>query len=143
MTAILWAAIGYLLGSVPFGIVITRMLGLGDLRLGEGDDELVAAVAEREVRLSQRNAHAIGEGFEQMIARGAPLSFQTAAPARIGDYKATLEWAVKAGSNSVELMIGSPSSASSSRGTSWSGTRMPIVRRFWRSLTSMPSPART
>lgn len=38
MTAILWAAIGYLLGSVPFGIVITRMLGLGDLRrIGSGN----------------------------------------------------------------------------------------------------------
>ena len=32
MTLILWAAIGYLLGSIPFGIVITRALGLGDLR---------------------------------------------------------------------------------------------------------------
>ena len=28
----------YLLGSVPFGIVITRMLGLGDLRqIGSGN----------------------------------------------------------------------------------------------------------
>ncbi|MFC3527993.1 glycerol-3-phosphate 1-O-acyltransferase PlsY [Paracoccus mangrovi] len=35
---ILWAVIGYLLGSVPFGIVITRMLGLGDLRqIGSGN----------------------------------------------------------------------------------------------------------
>jgi glycerol-3-phosphate acyltransferase PlsY len=34
----LWAAIGYLLGSVPFGLVITRMLGLGDLRqIGSGN----------------------------------------------------------------------------------------------------------
>ena len=38
MTIILWAAIGYLLGSVPFGIVITRALGLGDLRqIGSGN----------------------------------------------------------------------------------------------------------
>ena len=37
MTLILWAAIGYLLGSIPFGIVITRALGLGDLRqIGSG-----------------------------------------------------------------------------------------------------------
>ena len=35
---ILWAVIGYLLGSIPFGIVITRMLGLGDLRqIGSGN----------------------------------------------------------------------------------------------------------
>jgi glycerol-3-phosphate acyltransferase PlsY len=34
----LWAVIGYLLGSVPFGIVITRALGLGDLRqIGSGN----------------------------------------------------------------------------------------------------------
>ena len=38
MTLILWAVIGYLLGSVPFGIVITRALGLGDLRqIGSGN----------------------------------------------------------------------------------------------------------
>ncbi|GLK64975.1 glycerol-3-phosphate 1-O-acyltransferase PlsY [Paracoccus kondratievae] len=38
MTLILWAAIGYLLGTIPFGIVITRALGLGDLRqIGSGN----------------------------------------------------------------------------------------------------------
>ncbi|PAU95991.1 glycerol-3-phosphate 1-O-acyltransferase PlsY [Paracoccus salipaludis] len=35
---ILAAALGYLLGSVPFGVVITRALGLGDLRkIGSGN----------------------------------------------------------------------------------------------------------
>lgn len=38
MSAILWAVVGYLLGSVPFGLVITRALGLGDLRaIGSGN----------------------------------------------------------------------------------------------------------
>ncbi|MBV0890786.1 glycerol-3-phosphate 1-O-acyltransferase PlsY [Paracoccus sp. Z118] len=38
MTALLWAVMGYLLGSVPFGVVITRALGLGDLRqIGSGN----------------------------------------------------------------------------------------------------------
>ncbi|MBD9529173.1 glycerol-3-phosphate 1-O-acyltransferase PlsY [Paracoccus sp. PAR01] len=38
MTVLLWAVIGYLLGSIPFGIVITRALGLGDLRkIGSGN----------------------------------------------------------------------------------------------------------
>ncbi|WP_410218152.1 glycerol-3-phosphate 1-O-acyltransferase PlsY [Paracoccus sp. (in: a-proteobacteria)] len=38
MTLILWAVFGYLLGSVPFGLVITRALGLGDLRqIGSGN----------------------------------------------------------------------------------------------------------
>jgi glycerol-3-phosphate acyltransferase PlsY len=33
-----WIVLGYLLGSVPFGIVITRALGLGDLRkIGSGN----------------------------------------------------------------------------------------------------------
>ena len=35
---LLWALIGYLLGSVPFGLVIARLLGLGDLRkIGSGN----------------------------------------------------------------------------------------------------------
>lgn len=35
---ILWAIFGYLLGSVPFGLVIARALGLGDLRqIGSGN----------------------------------------------------------------------------------------------------------
>lgn len=38
MNLILWAILGYLLGSIPFGIVITRALGLGDLRkIGSGN----------------------------------------------------------------------------------------------------------
>ena len=33
-----WALIGYLLGSVPFGVLITRYLGLGNLReIGSGN----------------------------------------------------------------------------------------------------------
>ncbi len=35
---VLWAVIGYLLGSIPFGIVLTRILGLGNLReIGSGN----------------------------------------------------------------------------------------------------------
>ena len=37
-TLILWAAIGYLLGSIPFGLILARVLGLGDLRnIGSGN----------------------------------------------------------------------------------------------------------
>lgn len=35
---IAWASLGYLLGSIPFGIVLTRLFGLGDLRqIGSGN----------------------------------------------------------------------------------------------------------
>ena len=35
---IVWAALGYLLGSIPFGMVITKVLGLGNLReIGSGN----------------------------------------------------------------------------------------------------------
>lgn len=35
---VLWAVFGYLLGSIPFGLVIARALGLGDLRaIGSGN----------------------------------------------------------------------------------------------------------
>ena len=38
LVLILWAVIGYGLGSVPFGILLTRALGLGDLRsIGSGN----------------------------------------------------------------------------------------------------------
>lgn len=33
-----WAALGYLLGSVPFGLLLTRLAGLGDIRqIGSGN----------------------------------------------------------------------------------------------------------
>lgn len=38
MGLILWAAIGYGLGSVPFGMVLARLMGLGNLRdIGSGN----------------------------------------------------------------------------------------------------------
>ena len=37
-TLILWAAIGYGLGSIPFGMVLARLMGLGNLReIGSGN----------------------------------------------------------------------------------------------------------
>ncbi|SDE38137.1 glycerol-3-phosphate acyltransferase PlsY [Paracoccus isoporae] len=38
MTALIWTILGYLIGSIPFGLTITRALGLGDLRqIGSGN----------------------------------------------------------------------------------------------------------
>lgn len=38
MVLILTAALGYLLGSVPFGVLVTKLMGLGDLRkIGSGN----------------------------------------------------------------------------------------------------------
>ncbi len=38
LALILWAAIGYGLGSIPFGIVLARIMGLGNLRdIGSGN----------------------------------------------------------------------------------------------------------
>ena len=38
MTLALWLLLGYLLGSIPFGVLVTRALGLGDLRtIGSGN----------------------------------------------------------------------------------------------------------
>ena len=38
LTLLIVAALGYLLGSIPFGVIITRVLGLGDLRqIGSGN----------------------------------------------------------------------------------------------------------
>ena len=38
LTLFAWAVIGYAMGSVPFGILLSRVMGLGDLRtLGSGN----------------------------------------------------------------------------------------------------------
>lgn len=38
LTLLLWAGLGYLIGSVSFGMIITRVLGLGNLRdIGSGN----------------------------------------------------------------------------------------------------------
>ena len=38
MDWIIWAALGYLLGSLPFGVLISKAMGLGDLRkIGSGN----------------------------------------------------------------------------------------------------------
>ncbi|KIC46475.1 glycerol-3-phosphate acyltransferase [Ruegeria sp. ANG-S4] len=38
MQLILWAVLGYLMGSIPFGIVIAKVMGLGNLReIGSGN----------------------------------------------------------------------------------------------------------
>jgi glycerol-3-phosphate acyltransferase PlsY len=38
LTGLIWAVLGYLLGSVPFGILLARAMNLGDLRkIGSGN----------------------------------------------------------------------------------------------------------
>ena len=38
MSNLLWAVLGYLLGSIPFGLVLARVMNLGDLRsIGSGN----------------------------------------------------------------------------------------------------------
>ena len=38
LALVVWAVLGYLLGSIPFGVVIVRAVGLGDLRaIGSGN----------------------------------------------------------------------------------------------------------
>jgi hypothetical protein len=48
------------------------------------------------------------ELYPALLAAGQPLAFQTAAAARIGDWRATLAWAVEVGAASVELNRGYP-----------------------------------
>jgi len=38
MILLLWAVFGYLIGSIPFGVVVARLMGLGNLRdIGSGN----------------------------------------------------------------------------------------------------------
>ncbi len=35
---LIWAAVGYLLGSIPFGLILSKLMGLGNLReIGSGN----------------------------------------------------------------------------------------------------------
>jgi glycerol-3-phosphate acyltransferase PlsY len=35
---LVWAVLGYLIGSVPFGVIVSRLMGLGNLRdIGSGN----------------------------------------------------------------------------------------------------------
>ncbi len=37
-TLLLWAAIAYLVGSIPFGLILSQVMGLGNLRdIGSGN----------------------------------------------------------------------------------------------------------
>ena len=45
--------LGYLLGSIPFGLVITKLAGLGDIR--------AIAFDGRKLRCQQRPLHAVGQ----------------------------------------------------------------------------------
>lgn len=49
--------------------------------------------------------------YQAMSQMGAPISFQTAGPARIGSLPLTLQWAVKQGADAVELSSGMLSGA--------------------------------
>lgn len=38
LALVAWASVGYLIGSIPFGVLISRIMGLGDLRqIGSGN----------------------------------------------------------------------------------------------------------
>ena len=49
----------------------------------------------------------LGRAYDEMYSTmrrlGPPISFQTATPARIGDWRLTLDWAARQGANYVEL----------------------------------------
>ncbi|WP_288587687.1 glycerol-3-phosphate acyltransferase, partial [uncultured Methylobacterium sp.] len=45
---VLWLAVGYLFGAIPFGLILTRLAGLGDVRsIGSGN---IGAADERRGR---------------------------------------------------------------------------------------------
>ncbi|KAA3636490.1 MAG: hypothetical protein DWP92_09460 [Armatimonadetes bacterium] len=44
--------------------------------------------------------------YAEIESFGAPITYQTAAPARVGDLAATVEWAIERGACSVELPVG-------------------------------------
>lgn len=56
------------------------------------------------------------ELYPALLAAGGPRAFQTVAEARIGDWRATLSYAVDAGAASVELTAATPTTTVSSCG---------------------------
>jgi len=70
MTAVLAAAvIGYLIGSIPFGLVLTRLAGLGDIRqIGSGN-----IGATNVLRTGNKALAALTLAFDLLKGSAAPL----------------------------------------------------------------------
>ena len=63
-------------------------------------------IANNSIRWPPLGGKAYKAMYASMRELGPPMTFQTAVPRRIGDWRRTLEWAVVAGANSVELNAG-------------------------------------
>ncbi|MFZ7093312.1 glycerol-3-phosphate 1-O-acyltransferase PlsY [Primorskyibacter sp. 2E233] len=79
---ILWVVIGYLLGSIPFGIIISRVMGLGDLRqIGSGN-----IGATNVLRTGNKGAAAATLLFDALKGAVAVLLASALAPAGIAKW---------------------------------------------------------
>src|SRR5204863_486735 len=69
--------------------------------------------------------------YAAMQTDGRPISFQTAAPAQIGDWYQALDWAVRLGANSIEL---------NRDYTNYDATQLESIRQRLLGTSSPPPP---
>src|SRR5436190_1337890 len=87
--AILWAVVGYLLGSIPFGVILTRLAGLGDVRsIGSGN--IGATNVLRTGRKDIAAATLLGDALKGTLAVFLALRFGPAGSALIAGAAAFL-----------------------------------------------------
>lgn len=84
ISIIIWAVIGYLLGSIPFGVLVARARGLGDLRQ-QGSGNIGATNVLRTGDKPAAVLTLLGDALKGVIAvvmadfAGGPLAAQAAA----------------------------------------------------------------
>lgn len=106
----LWLAVGYLLGSIPFGLVLTRAAGLGDLRnIGSGNIGTTNVLRTGSKKLAAATLLLdAGKGAAAVLLAGAFSSPDAAALAGLGAFLGHLYpvWLRFAGGKGVATMLG-------------------------------------
>jgi acid phosphatase len=89
-------------GKVKGNVAYTDQMMAAFRQLGGAQAQL----GNDSISSTRMNSTDYGDLYAHQKALGAPIGYQTATAAKIGDWQATLKWAVAQGANAVELPTG-------------------------------------